>query len=395
VKNGIQHIYLDYSATTPLDPEVSVVITAHLKDTFGNASSVHAYGRKAKVLLEESREVIAKSIAAHPSEIFFTSGGTEADNHALIGAAFAQKRDFGKDHIIVSAVEHHAVLDTVEYLQQHGFAISYIPVDSNGRIIVEKLEALIRTGTGIISVMHANNEVGTLQPIIEVAEVARQHGVILHSDTVQTYGKIPIDVREMQVDMLSLSSHKIYGPKGAGAIYIRKGVNIDALFHGGAQERNNRAGTENVPFIAGFAKAVELSQQQISSAHSHAAALRNALKEKICAGQEGVVINGDEKNCLPHILSVSLDSEIYDVEGESLLLNMDLQGVAVSSGSACTSGSVQPSHVLLAMGCDKKTAKSTIRFSYGKLTALSEIEKAAEIFCSIVQSLPKKVSSVH
>ena len=389
----MKHIYLDYSATTPVDPEVAKIISAHTAETFGNASSVHAYGRKAKVLLEESREIVARSLDAHPAEIFFTSGGTEADNHALIGAAFAQKRNSGKDHIIVSAVEHHAVLDTVEYLQKLDFRTSFIPVDSSGRIIPEKLEEIITPDTGIISVMHANNEIGTIQPLAVVAEIAKRHGIIFHSDTVQTFGKIPVNVNELQTDVLSLSSHKIYGPKGIGAIYIRRGVSIDALLHGGAQERNNRAGTENVPLIAGFAKAVELSQQQMKLYYDHAATLNTMLRKKIQRNVEGIMFNGDESNSLPHILSVSLDPSVYDAEGESMLFNMDLQGIAVSSGSACTSGSIQPSHVLLAMGRNERTTRTAIRFSFGKTTSIDEVEKAGEVYCSIVQSLPKKIGT--
>ena len=391
----MKHIYLDYSATTPVDPEVARVISTHAAETYGNASSVHAYGRKAKVVLEESREIIARSIGAHPAEIFFTSGGTEADNHALIGAAFARKRDFGKDHIIVSAIEHHAVLDTVEYLQKLGFSVSTIPVDSFGRIIPEKLEEIITPTTGIISVMHANNEVGTLQPLTEAAEIAKRHNVIFHSDAVQTFGKIPVNVNVLQTDVLSLSSHKIYGPKGIGAIYIRRGVNIDALLHGGAQERNNRAGTENVPLIAGFAKAVELSQRYMKSLYDPTATFNSKLRKKIQGGVEGIIFNGDESNSLPHILNVSLDSSVYDAEGESMLLNMDLHGIAVSSGSACTSGSIQPSHVLLAMGRNENTARTAIRFSFGKPTTVDEVEEAGDIYCSIVHSLPKKISSFH
>ncbi len=389
MKNSIPHIYLDYSATTPLDRSVADVIQEHLKNTYGNASSVHFYGRTAKVVLEESREVIAKSIGAETAEIFFSAGGTESDNHALMGVALSQRRKNGKDHIIVSAIEHHAVLDCAEYLQELGFRISYIPVDENGFVNPNDIEKLITEKTCIVSVMHANNETGAIQPIKEIAEITQKHKITFHSDTVQTIGKIPVHVNELGVDLLAISAHKIYGPKGIGAIYIRKGTEVDALLHGGTQERKNRAGTENIPLIAGFAKAMEVAEQNRDELFLHTVHLKSNLKNKIQSTLDGIIFNSDDERSLPHIVSVSLDSSLYDVESESLLLNMDLRGVAVSSGSACTSGSVQPSHVLLAMGRDAKTTQATIRFSFGKFTTIDEVEKAGEIFCSIVQSLPK------
>lgn len=393
--NNSKHIYLDYSATTPIDAEVLKVITTHLAETYGNASSVHAYGRKAKVVMEESREIIARSINAEPSEIFFTSGGTEADNHALIGAAFAMKRKKGKNHLLVSAIEHHAVLDTADYLKKFGFLVSYIPVDSTGRVVIEEVKSLVTTNTGIISVMHANNETGVMQPLHEIALIAKEHDLLFHSDAVQTFGKIPIDVKELPLDLLTLSAHKIYGPKGIGAIYIRKGTNIDSLLHGGAQERNNRAGTENVPFVAGFAKAVEISLAQMHQHAEHASLLNSRMRKIIEESVEGAIINSSQQYSLPHILNVALESSVYDTEAETMLLNMDLHGVAVSSGSACTSGSIQPSHVLLAMGLDEKSTRSAIRFSFGRYTTLSEVEKAGEIYCSITQTLQKKVHSIY
>lgn len=385
-----KHIYLDYAATTPLDPRVADVITDNLQKQYGNASSVHAFGRSAKVILEESREIIAKSIGAEPAEIFFTSGGTEADNHALVGTALAQKRDAGKDHIVVSAIEHHAVLDCADYLKNLGFRVSFIPVDMRGVVRIDELKKVLSSQTAIISVMHANNETGTIQPLLEISSIAKENGIIFHSDTVQTIGKIPVHVDELGVDLLSISAHKIYGPKGVGAIYIRKGTNIDALLHGGAQERKNRAGTENVPLIAGFAKAVEIAVQEQNDIYDRVASFKSLLKEKFQTSLKNILFNGDQNSSLPHIVSVSLDANAYAVESESLLLNMDLRGVAVSSGSACTSGSVQPSHVLLAMGIDEKTTRTAIRFSFGKYTTSEQVEHAGEIFCTIVQSLPKR-----
>lgn len=380
-------IYLDYSATTPLAPEVSSVIETHYHNTYGNASSIHSYGRTAKVILEESREIIARSIGAETSEIFFTAGGTEADNHAVIGTAFAQRRKYGKDHIIVSATEHHAVLDSAEYLKNHGFHVTLLPVDENGVARIAELNIMDKTA--LVSVMHANNETGVIQPIRKIAELAKNNRTVFHSDTVQTVGKIPVKVNDLGMDLLVISAHKIYGPKGIGAIYIRKGTDIDALLHGGVQERKNRAGTENIPLIAGFAKAIELAETGREKLFHHSVKLRLLLKDIIQKNVQNVFINSLEEQSIPHILNVSLDSSVYKVESETMLLTMDLKGVAVSSGSACTSGSVQPSHVLLAMGRDPRTTQATIRFSFGKFTTIEEVERAGNIFCSIVQSLPK------
>jgi len=390
VKKEDSPIYLDYSATTPIDPEVASVIERHFENTYGNASSIHSYGRIAKVVLEESREIIAQSIGAETAEIFFTAGGTEADNHALIGTAFAQRRKYGNDHIIVSAIEHHAVLDSAEYLKNHDFRIALLPVDENGIVDIAELERQINLKTAIVSIMHANNETGVVQPIKKIAEFIKKNKVIFHSDTVQTIGKIPVKVNDLGIDLLAISAHKIYGPKGVGAIYIRKGTDIDPLLHGGSQERKNRAGTENIPLIAGFAKAIELADRGREELFQHVTKLRALLKSIIKSNVQNVFYNSHDEYSIPHILNVSLDSSLYNIENETMLLNMDLKGVAVSSGSACTSGSVQPSHVLLAMGRDPKTTHLTIRFSFGKFTTIEEVENAGRIFCAIVQSLPKK-----
>ncbi len=389
MNNSKHHIYLDYSATTPLDDEVSEVIRMHLRDTFGNASSIHSFGRTAKALLEENREIIARSIGAETSEVFFTSGGTESDNHALIGRALAQRRTSGKDHIIVSAIEHHAVLDCAEYLRTLGFRISTIPVDQNGYVHPDEIEKLITDSTCLISVMHANNETGAIQPVKEISAVTKKYGIPFHSDTVQTIGKIPVDVNDLGVDLLAVSAHKVYGPKGIGAIYIRKGTDLDPILHGGAQERNTRPGTENVPLIAGFAKAVERAEQNRDTLFTSALQFRTELLGIITSSCKGVINNSSGTQSLPHILSISLDPSFYEIESETLLFNMDLRGVAVSSGSACTSGSVQPSHVLMAMGRDIKTTQTTVRFSFGKFTTIEEVKSAGNTYCSIVQSFLK------
>jgi len=390
VKKEDYPIYLDYSATTPIDPQVASVIEMHCRNTYGNASSVHSYGRIAKVVLEESRDIIARSIGAETAEIFFTAGGTESDNHAVIGTAFAQRRKYGKDHIIVSAIEHHAVLDSAEYLKSHNFRVTLLPVDKNGIINIDALEGRITEKTALVSVMHANNETGAIQPIKEIAELTKKNHTVFHSDTVQTIGKIPVNVNNLGMDLLAISAHKIYGPKGIGAIYIRKGTDIDALLHGGSQERKNRAGTENIPLIAGFAKAIELAEAVREELYHHSIVLRTLLKDIIQNSINNVLFNSTNEHSIPHIFNVSLDSSVYNIESETMLLNMDMKGVAVSSGSACTSGSVQPSHVLLAMGRDQKSTQTTIRFSFGKFTTIEEVEKAGKIFCAIVQSLPKK-----
>jgi cysteine desulfurase len=384
------HIYLDYSATTPLDPAVAAVVRTHLDDTFGNASSIHRFGRTAKVVLEESRERIARIIGAQTAEIFFTSGGTESDNHALIGSALYQRRTFGRDRIAVSAVEHHAVLDCAAYLGSIGFIVDVIPVNSQGCVEPDRAAAVVSNRTAILSVMHANNETGAVQPITALAEIAKHHRVPFHSDTVQTVGKLPVRVNELGTDLIALSAHKIYGPKGIGAIYIRQGTSLDPLLHGGAQERNNRAGTENVPMIAGFAEAMEIAERSREALYRSATEFREQLFGVISSALPGIIRNSDPDGSLPHILSLSLDASRYDVESESLLLNMDLRGVAVSSGSACTSGSIQPSHVLLAMGRDPKTTAATVRFSFGKFTTIEEVTRAGEIFCSIVRSFPSR-----
>jgi cysteine desulfurase len=383
-------IYLDYSATTPVDPEVSAVIHEQMVHTVGNASSVHAFGRTAKVILEESRERIAASIRAEPSEVFFTSGGTESDNHALVGTALARKRTKGQDHIIVSSVEHHAVLDCAEYLRDLGFSISFLPVDSDGIIDTDALRKALRSSTAVVSVMHVNNEVGSIQPLKEVAEIVHTYDCTFHTDAVQSYGKIPFSVIDTGIDLAALSAHKIYGPKGIGALYIRKGTEIDALIHGGAQERKNRAGTENIPLIAGFAKAVEITDRGRESLYQQVQRQKSLLLKIISSSCNRVLVNGGISTTVPHIVSVSLDASAYDVEGESMLFNMDLKGIAVSSGSACTSGSVQPSHVLLAMGRDVRTTQATIRFSIGRGTTDNEIVRAGETFCAIAQQFERK-----
>ncbi|MGA7160076.1 MAG: cysteine desulfurase family protein [Bacteroidota bacterium] len=379
MRNQTQRIYLDYSATTPVDPEVTEAMAPYFSRFFGNASSIHAFGREAKIHLEQSREKIARTIGAKPGEVFFTSGGTEADNHAIFGAAFAARRSHGKNHLVVSSVEHHAVLQCAEYLARNGFEVTILPVDEFGKVDPDDVRRAILPETSLVSVMHANNEIGTIQPIEQIARVAHDHEIILHSDTVQSTGKIPVNVDALSTDILAISAHKFYGPKGIGAIYIRKGVDIDSYIHGGAQERNRRAGTENIPLVVGFAKAIELSQREMEKNTIHLTNLKKEMKSLLAERFDDILFNGHPSDALPNIVNISFDSAKIDVDGEALLLNMDLNGVAVTSGSACSSGSMEPSHVLHAIGRDMKTAKASIRFSMGKSTTENEITKAVSI----------------
>jgi cysteine desulfurase len=385
MEHSSHRIYLDYSATTPVDPAVLDAMLPYFSDSFGNASSIHAFGRETKIPLEESREKVANAIGAKPGEMFFTSGGTEANNHALLGVAYAANRAHGRNHVIISAVEHHSVIHTAEYLRANGFDVSILRVDGSGRIDPADLAAGITARTSLVSVIHANNEIGTIQNIGEIASVAHEKGILLHSDTVQSVGKIPVNVGALGVDLLSFSAHKFYGPKGIGAIFIRKGIDVDSFIHGGAQERNRRAGTENIPLIVGFAAALELSQIGLEEELARVAALKRELKRLIAEKFDCVLFNGHPVDALPHILNTSFDSRKIDLDGEALLLNMDLEGVAVTSGSACSSGSMEPSHVLHAIGRDTKSARASIRFSMGKHTTRDELARAVSVLEHVVQ----------
>jgi cysteine desulfurase len=368
----MRRIYLDHTATTPLDERVFEAMRPYFAETFGNASSVHSFGREAKAALERARETIAQAIGAHSGEVFFTSGGTESDNFALRGAALAGRKK-GKKHIITSAAEHHAVLEPCEALKEEGFEVTVLPVDTHGLVTPDQVRDAITTETCIVSIMHANNEVGTIYPIKEIAAVAHERGVLVHTDAVQTLGKIPVNVRELDVDLMTLSAHKLYGPKGVGALYIKRGTEIEPILYGGGQERGKRPGTENVPLAVGFAKAVELAVTEMPTEMPRLASLRRHLESRIREEFPAAMINGHPSRHLPHILNMSFDSAKLNLDGDALVMNMDLQGVAVTSGSACTSGSMQPSHVLLAMGRDVKTAKATLRFAFGRSNTMDDI----------------------
>jgi len=382
----MKRIYLDHTATTPLDPRVLEAMTPYFSETFGNASSVHWYGQQAKAVLERSRETIARAIGAEPGEIVFTSGGTESDNFAIKGVAYAA-REKGRNHIVTSLAEHHAVLEPCEHLGAEGFETSLLPVDSNGLVTAEQIRDALRNSTCLVSIMLANNEVGTLYPIKEIAQAAHERGALVHTDAVQALGKIPVNVKNLGVDLMTISAHKTYGPKGIGALYIRRGTEVEPLLQGGGQERGKRPGTENVPLAVGFAKAVELAVGEMEIESGRLKGLRDLLESRIRTNFPEAIINGHPTDRLPHILNISFDSSKVSLEGEMLLMNMDLRGIAVTSGSACTSGSMQPSHVLLAMGRDPKTAKATLRFAFGKSNTAEDVEYVVESLRALLKQM--------
>ena len=384
----MNRIYLDYSATTPLDPQVVDAMVAVFGSSFGNASSVHSFGREARTILEQSRDRIAQWIGARSDEVFFTSGGTEADNHAVKGLALAGAR-IGKNEIIISAVEHHAVLESAESLRKAGFDLKLLPVDGFGQVDPDRVKRAVTPKTALISLMLANNEVGTINKIDEMSAIARESGVPFHSDTVQAMGKIKVDVNKLGLDALSISAHKFYGPKGIGAIYIRKGTRIEPFMEGGSQESNRRAGTENVPLAAGFAKAAELAGARLDEDYQKILGLRKKMLTRLTEQFTGLLVNGHPTERLPHILSVSFDSAVTPLDGDAIIMGLDLEGVAVTSGSACTSGSLQASHVLLAMGRDTRTARATVRFSLGRSTTEEEINFAADALKRVVERVAK------
>lgn len=378
----MRRVYLDHSATTPVDPEVAELMMKYYTEKYGNPSSVHGFGREAKQALEAARRQVADLIGANSNEVIFTSGGTEADNLAILGTVEGL-RNKGK-HIITSCIEHHAVLDTCQYLGKDGYELTVIPVDKEGIISVEDVRKAIRPDTILISVMHANNEVGSIQPIAEIGKLAREHSIVFHVDAVQSLGKIPINVEEMNIDLLTVSAHKIYGPKGVGALYIRKGVRVLPIVHGGGQEKKRRSGTENTPGIIGFGKACELAGQRMADDAKHQAKLRDKLMNGILERIKDVQVNGpigDKR--LPNNVNVS----IRYIEGESLLLSLDMLGIAASSGSACTSGSLDPSHVLLAMGLVHEIAHGSLRFTLGRQNTEEDIDYVLEQLPKIVERL--------
>jgi cysteine desulfurase len=377
----MKRIYLDNAATTPTDPEVVKAMLPYFSDIFGNPSSLHAFGQEAKRAIEEARDRIASFISAAPEEIVFTSGGTESDNFALKGAAFA-RRNKG-DHIITTAIEHHAVLETGHYLEKQGFRVTYLPVDGLGVVDPEAVKKAITEKTILISVMHANNELGSIQPIAEIGRIAGEREIPFHTDAVQTFGHLPINVDELGVSLLSASAHKLYGPKGVGILYVRKGTKIESFMHGGEQERGRRASTHNVPGIVGLGKAVELAGESLAEERERISQLRDRFIRGILEKIEYTRLNGHPVQRLPNNINIC----VQYIEGEAMILRLDMSDIACSSGSACSSASMEPSHVLAAIGLPQEFAHGTLRFSLGKYTTGEDIDRVLAELPVIVEKL--------
>jgi cysteine desulfurase len=376
----MQRYYFDHNATTPLAEEVLAAMLPCFRESYGNASSIHHFGQAARTLVERARQQVASLLQCRPREILFTGGGTESDNIAILGTVRASSKS--RKHVITSTIEHPAVLNTCQALEKEGVEVTYIKVGSSGVISPEDVRAALRPGTVLISVMHANNELGTVQPLAEIGKVAREAGVVFHTDGVQSAGKIPTNVDELGVDFFSLSAHKIYGPKGAGAMYFRKGAEFEPIQFGGSHERGQRPGTENVPGIVGLGAAAELAAKSLESEGPRLSALRDRLESGILERVDSAGVNGGSPR-VPNTTSIHFEH----VEGEALLIALDLRGFAVSSGAACSSGAVRPSHVLTAIGLSAERAKSTLRFSLGKQTTQEHVDALLEAIPAVVGHL--------
>ncbi len=375
-------IYLDHNATTPVDPAVAEAMMRTLGDLFGNASSVHYYGQQAKSAIDGARSAIAALVGAEPGEIIFTSGGTEADNFAIRGVAEALEAT-GRRHLITSGIEHEAVLNTFKALARRGWKTTVLPLDPSGIVSPDRLREAITNDTALVSIMHANNEIGTIQPVAELAEIAHANGALFHTDAVQTAGKIPVSVRALGVDLLAISAHKFYGPKGIGALWAKRGIRLSPFMAGGKQERNRRAGTENVPGIVGMGVAARLANDNMPGESVRLSSLRNRLEEGILKAVPATQINGAPGSRVPNTTNISFDR----IEAESLLIALDLEGVAVSTGSACSSGTLEPSHVLKAMNLPVHRAQNSIRFSLGAANTEEQIDRVISILPAIVTKL--------
>lgn len=374
-------VYLDHAATTYVRPDVFEAMKPYFCEKFGNASSIYSIGRETKKAVENAREQVAKALGAQPREIFFTASGSEADNWAIKGVAYANKAK--GNHIITSSIEHPAIMSTCQQLEKEGFEVTYLPVDSDGLVSVEDLRAAIKDTTILVSIMTANNEIGTIQPIAELGAVAKEKGILFHTDAVQAIGNVKIDVNEMNIDMLSLSAHKFYGPKGVGALFIRKGVKINNLIHGGHQERGKRASTENVPGIVGLAKAIEIATENLEEYNKKLISLREKTIEGIMAKVPYVKLNGHRHQRLPGNVNFSFQF----IEGESLLLMLDMKGICGSSGSACSSGSLDPSHVLMAIGLTHEIAHGSLRLTFGEENSEEDVDYILSVIPEIVAKL--------
>jgi cysteine desulfurase len=377
----MRRLYLDHAATTPTSSEVVKAMSPYFSDAFGNPSSIYSYGQEAKGAVEEARTRVAELIGARSEEIVFTSGGTEADNFALKGVAHANEHK--GNHVITTSIEHHAVLETCKFLERSGFKITCLPVDKYGLVDPDDIKKAVTGKTILISVMHANNEVGTIEPVEEICEFAREAGICFHTDAVQTVGHIPVDVDTLGVDLLSVSGHKLYGPKGVGALYVRKGTRLVPLIHGGEHEKRHRAGTENVPGIVGLGKAAELAGQGMEKEMERLAYLRDRLIRGLLERVDHIRLNGHPIKRLPNNVNVSVDF----VEGESMLLNLDLEGICASTGSACSSSSLEPSHVLLALGLPPEQAHGSLRFTLGRENTEEDIGRVLEVLPGIIAKL--------
>jgi cysteine desulfurase len=375
-------IYFDHNATTPVDPAVAELVCRTTVEEFGNPSSVHHFGQRAKAVIDDARSSVAALIGAEPSEVVFTSGGTEADNFALRGAAEALEST-GRRHLIASAIEHEAVLVTLRALARRGWETTLLPVDASGIVDPAAVEATLTDRTAIVSVMHANNEIGTIQPIAAIARLAHARGALVHTDAVQSAGKIPVDVRALDVDLLALSAHKFYGPKGSGALWIKRGTRIHAILTGGKHERTRRAGTENVPGIAGFGAAARLARTKLAAEGPRLAALRDRIEEGVLASVSGTAVNGRRDSRVPNTTNISFDH----IEAESLLIALDLEGIAVSTGSACSSGTLEPSHVLRAMGLSAHRTQNSIRISLGAANTEADVDVFLDRLPRVVEKL--------
>jgi len=374
-------IYLDYAATTPVDKSVLEAMLPYFSDIFGNPSSFHSFGQEAKKAVEGARRIIASFIGAGPDEIVFTGGGTESNNFAVKGVAYKNRKK--GNHIITSSIEHHAVINPCKFLETQGFEVTYLPVDRTGLVDPDEVKRAINERTILISIMHANNEIGTVEPVAEIGKIARERGIIFHTDAVQTLGHIPVQVDDLYVDLLSASAHKLYGPKGAGFLYIRRGIPITPFMHGGEQENGRRASTHNVPGIVGLGKAVELAQKTMHEEAEKLTSLRNKLIEGIMESVEHTFLNGHPTKRLPNNANLT----IKYIEGESVILNLDLAGIACSTGSACSSLALEPSHVLLALGLGYEMAHGSVRFSLGRYTEEEDIDAVLSVLPEIVRRL--------
>jgi cysteine desulfurase len=375
-------VYFDHNATTPVDPAVAEAVVRALSTEFGNASSVHHFGQQAKGVLDDARSAVSRLIGGEPSEVVFTSGGTEADNFALRGVAEALEPT-GRRHLIASSIEHEAVLTTFKALARRGWNTTLLPVGVSGVVSPDALREALTEQTALVSVMHANNEIGTIQPVAELARMAHERGALFHTDAVQSVGKIPVDTRALGVDLLSLSAHKFYGPKGAGALWIKRGTRVSAILTGGKHERNRRAGTENVPAIAGFGVAARLAISKLTTDANRVGALRDRLEQAVLSRVPGTAINGARDARVPNTTNISFEG----IEAESLLIALDLEGIAVSTGSACSSGTLEPSHVLRAMGLPTHRTQNSIRISLGSGNTDAEVDYFLEKLPKVVEKL--------